>query len=134
MYPQSSLFQVWIISDSASLRSRTTQFNLIYPDEMPLWEKVRTIAREIYRADDIVADKTVRDQFKTFEAQGYGKFPICMAKTQYSFSTDPNLKGAPSNHVVPIREVRLAAGAEFIVVICGDIMTMPGCRRRPQPR
>jgi len=109
----------------------TTQFTPIYGDDMPLWDKVRTIAREIYRADDIVADRSVRDQFKTYEAQGYGKFPICMAKTQYSFSTDPNLKGAPSNHVVPIREVRLSAGAEFIVVICGDIMTMPGLPKVP---
>ena len=98
---------------------------------MPLFEKVRTIAREIYRADDIVADKTIRDQLKTWEVMGYGKFPICVAKTQYSFSTDPNLKGAPSNHVVPIREVRLSAGAEFIVVVCGDIMTMPGLPKVP---
>jgi formate--tetrahydrofolate ligase len=109
----------------------SSQFHPIYDDAMPLWDKVKTIAREIYRADDIVADKSVRDQFKTYEAQGYGKFPICMAKTQYSFSTDPNLKGAPSNHVVPIREVRLSAGAEFIVVICGDIMTMPGLPKVP---
>jgi formate--tetrahydrofolate ligase len=107
------------------------QFHPIYDDNMPLWDKVRTIAREIYRADDIVADKSVRDQFKAYESQGYGKFPICMAKTQYSFSTDPNLKGAPSNHVVPLREVRLSAGAEFIVVICGDIMTMPGLPKTP---
>jgi formate--tetrahydrofolate ligase len=109
----------------------TSQFYPIYNDEMPLWEKIKTIAREIYRADDIVADKTVRDQLHGFEAQGYGRFPICMAKTQYSFSTDPNLKGAPINHVVPIREVRLSAGAEFIVVICGDIMTMPGLPKAP---
>jgi formate--tetrahydrofolate ligase len=108
-----------------------SQFKPIYNDEVPLWDKVRTIAREIYRADDIVADKAVRDQLKTYEVQGYGKFPICMAKTQYSFSTDPNLKGAPINHVVPIREVRLSAGAEFIVVICGDIMTMPGLPKVP---
>jgi formate--tetrahydrofolate ligase len=114
------------IADKAS-----AQFKPIYNDELTLWEKVKTIAREIYRADDIVADKSVRDQLKTFEAQGYGKFPICMAKTQYSFSTDPNLKGAPVNHVVPIREVRLSAGAEFIVVICGDIMTMPGLPKVP---
>ena len=107
------------------------QFYPIYGDDLSLWDKVKTIAREIYRADDIVADKTVRDQLKGFEAQGYGKFPICMAKTQYSFSTDPNLKGAPTNHVVPIREVRLSAGAEFIVVICGDIMTMPGLPKVP---
>ncbi|HRX35970.1 MAG TPA: formate--tetrahydrofolate ligase [Aestuariivirga sp.] len=109
----------------------SAQFHPIYGDDVPLWDKVKTIAREIYRADDIVADKSVRDQLKSFEANGYGKFPICMAKTQYSFSTDPNLKGAPSNHVVPIREVRLSAGAEFIVVICGDIMTMPGLPRVP---
>ena len=108
-----------------------SQFTPIYGDDMPLWEKIRTIAREIYRADDVVADKAVRDQLRSYEALGYGKFPICMAKTQYSFSTDPNLKGAPINHVVPIREVRLAAGAEFVVVICGDIMTMPGLPRTP---
>jgi len=107
------------------------QFRPIYSDDLGLWDKIHTIAREIYRADDIVADKTVRDQLKTYEAQGYGKFPICMAKTQYSFSTDPNLKGAPVNHVVPIREVRLSAGAEFIVVICGDVMTMPGLPKTP---
>jgi formate--tetrahydrofolate ligase len=109
----------------------TSQFKPIYGDELPLWNKIKTIAREIYRADDIVADKSVRDQLKSFEALGYGKFPICMAKTQYSFSTDPNLKGAPIGHVVPIREVRLSAGAEFIVVICGDIMTMPGLPKTP---
>ncbi|HKQ95882.1 MAG TPA: formate--tetrahydrofolate ligase, partial [Aestuariivirgaceae bacterium] len=109
----------------------TSQFTPIYGDDLPLWEKIRTIAREIYRADDIVADKTERDQLRSFEQLGYGKFPICMAKTQYSFSTDPNLKGAPINHVVPIREVRLSAGAEFIVVICGDIMTMPGLPKVP---
>jgi formate--tetrahydrofolate ligase len=109
----------------------TGQFTPIYGDDMPLWDKIRTIAREIYRAEDIVADKTVRDQLRSFEALGYGKFPICMAKTQYSFSTDPNLKGAPVDHVVPIREIRLAAGAEFIVVVCGDIMTMPGLPKIP---
>ena len=107
------------------------QFKPIYGDEMPLFEKVRTIAREIYRADDVVADKTIRDQLKTWESMGYGKFPICVAKTQYSFTTDPNMKGAPINHVVPIREVRLSAGAEFIVVVCGDIMTMPGLPKVP---
>ncbi|MFT3670843.1 formate--tetrahydrofolate ligase [Aestuariivirga sp.] len=107
------------------------QFKPIYDDSLTLWDKVKTIAREIYRADDIVADKAIRDQLKGWEAQGYGKFPICMAKTQYSFTTDPNLKGAPINHVVPIREVRLSAGAEFIVVICGEIMTMPGLPKVP---
>jgi formate--tetrahydrofolate ligase len=108
-----------------------SQFKPIYGDDLSLWDKIKTIAREIYRAEDIVADKSVRDQLKAFETWGYGRFPICMAKTQYSFSTDPNLKGAPSDHVVPIREVRLSAGAEFIVVICGDIMTMPGLPKTP---
>jgi formate--tetrahydrofolate ligase len=103
----------------------------LYGDDLPLWEKIKTIAKEIYRADDIVADTSVRNQLREFEAQGYGKFPICMAKTQYSFSTDPNLKGAPSHHVVPIREVRLSAGAEFVVAICGDVMTMPGLPKVP---
>ena len=109
----------------------TAQFKPIYDEELSLWDKVKTIAREIYRADDIVGDKAVRDQLKAWETAGYGKFPICMAKTQYSFTTDPNLKGAPTNHVVPVREVRLSAGAEFIVVICGDIMTMPGLPKVP---
>jgi formate--tetrahydrofolate ligase len=103
----------------------------LYGDDLPLWEKIKTIAKEIYRADDAVADTSVRNQLREFEAQGYGKFPICMAKTQYSFSTDPNLKGAPSHHVVPIREVRLSAGAEFVVAICGDVMTMPGLPKVP---
>ncbi len=97
----------------------TAQFRTLYRDEKSLWDKARTIAREIYGADDIIADKKIREQFATFEKQGYGKYPICMAKTQYSFSTDPNLLGAPTGHVVPIREVRLAAGAEFVVAICG---------------
>ena len=115
----------------AKLAEHGGQFKPIYGDDLPLWDKIKTIAREIYRADDVIADKTVRDQLKGYESQGYGKFPICMAKTQYSFSTDPNLKGAPINHVVPIREVRLSAGAEFIVVVCGDIMTMPGLPKVP---
>ena len=109
----------------------SSQFKPIYDEQVSLFDKVKTIAREIYRADDVVADKSVRDQLKAWEAAGYGKFPICMAKTQYSFSTDPNLKGAPTNHVLPVREVRLSAGAEFIVVICGDIMTMPGLPKVP---
>jgi formate--tetrahydrofolate ligase len=108
-----------------------SQFRTLYPDEMPLWEKVNTIARQIYAADEVVADKVVRDQFRQLQDEGYGAFPICMAKTQYSFSTDPNLKGAPSGHVVPVREVRLAAGAEFIIVVAGEIMTMPGLPRVP---
>jgi formate--tetrahydrofolate ligase len=111
--------------------SGAAQFRTLYDDEMSLWEKAATIAREIYGADDIIADKKVRDQFAKFEREGYAKYPICMAKTQYSFSTDPNLLGAPSGHVVPVREIRLAAGAEFIVVVCGAIMTMPGLPRVP---
>ena len=109
----------------------TAQFRTLYDDDLTLWEKAQTIAREIYGADDIIADKKVRDQFASFEKSGYGKYPVCMAKTQYSFSTDPNLLGAPSGHVVPVREIRLAAGAEFVVVICGAIMTMPGLPRVP---
>ena len=115
----------------ALAESGTAQFAPLYGDELPLWDKIKTIATSIYDADDITADKSVRDQLKSFEEAGYGKFPICMAKTQYSFSTDPNLKGAPSNHVVAIREVRLSAGAEFIVVVTGDIMTMPGLPKVP---
>jgi formate--tetrahydrofolate ligase len=111
--------------------SGASKFAPLYAEELSLWDKVKKIATEIYRADDITADKSVKDQLKAFEAQGYGKFPICMAKTQYSFSTDPNAKGAPVNHTVPIREVRLSAGAEFIVVICGEIMTMPGLPKVP---
>jgi formate--tetrahydrofolate ligase len=111
--------------------SGSAQFRTLYGDEMSLWDKAATIAREIYGADDIIADKKVREQFAKFESDGFGKYPICMAKTQYSFSTDPNLLGAPSGHVVPIREIRLAAGAEFVVVVCGAIMTMPGLPRVP---
>jgi len=111
--------------------SGVAQFRTLYNDDMSLWDKAATIAREIYAADDIIADKKVRDQFAKYEHEGFGKYPICMAKTQYSFSTDPNLLGAPSGHVVPIREIRLAAGAEFVVVVCGAIMTMPGLPRVP---
>jgi formate--tetrahydrofolate ligase len=106
-------------------------FTYLYPETMPLWDKVRTIAQSLYGAQGIIADKVVRDRFHELEKMGFGHYPVCMAKTQYSFSTDPNLKGAPSNHVVPVREVRLSAGAEFIVVICGEIMTMPGLPRVP---
>ena len=107
------------------------QFAPLYADEMPLFEKIKTIATRIYRADDVAADMKIRNQLRDFEAAGFGHLPVCMAKTQYSFSTDPNLRGAPTGHVVPIREVRLSAGAGFIVVICGDIMTMPGLPRKP---
>jgi len=102
------------------------KLKLLYPDEMPLLEKVRTIAKELYRAKDIEVPKAVRDQLAAFEALGYGTAPVCIAKTQYSFSTNPELKGAPTDFTIPIREVRLSAGAEFVVVICGEIMTMPG--------
>ena len=109
----------------------TSQFRPLYMDDMPLWDKIQTIARSIYGAEDIIADKKVRSQIAYFQESGYGDYPICMAKTQYSFSTDPQLLGAPTGHDVPIREVRLATGAEFLVVICGAIMTMPGLPRVP---
>jgi len=106
-------------------------FAPIYPDNMPLFEKIETIAKRIYRADEVLADKKIRDQLRQWEDQGYGHLPVCMAKTQYSFSTDPNLRGAPTGHSVPVREVRLSAGAGFVVAICGEIMTMPGLPRVP---
>ena len=111
--------------------SNQSSFKTLYDDEQCLWEKTKHIATSIYGAEDIIADKKVRNKFKKLEEDGYGNYPICMAKTQYSFSTDPLLMGAPSGHEVPIREVRLCAGAEFIVVICGEIMTMPGLPRKP---
>jgi formate--tetrahydrofolate ligase len=107
------------------------KLKLLYPDDMPLLEKIRTIAKEIYRAKDIAADKPVRDQLAQFEQMGYGNLPVCIAKTQYSFSTTADLKGAPTDHIIPVREVRLSAGAEFVVAICGEIMTMPGLPRVP---
>jgi len=113
------------------IEHQQSQFRTLYDDEMKLWDKARHIARTIYGAEDIIADKKVRAQFDQFEAEGYGHYPVCMAKTQYSFSTDPQLTGAPSGHDVPIREIRLASGAEFIVIICGDVMTMPGLPRKP---
>ncbi|WP_298298868.1 formate--tetrahydrofolate ligase [uncultured Litoreibacter sp.] len=106
-------------------------FAPIYPDEMPLFEKIETVAKRIYRADEVLADQKIRNQLKDWEEQGYGNLPVCMAKTQYSFTTDPNRRGAPVGHSVPVREVRLSAGAGFIVVICGEIMTMPGLPRVP---
>ena len=115
----------------ALVDSGHANFAPLYPDNMPIWDKIKTIATRLYRADDIIADKKIRDQIRNLQDSGYGHFPVCIAKTQYSFSTDPNLKGAPSNHVVAIREVRLSAGAGFIVVVCGDIMTMPGLPRVP---
>ena len=117
------------VVDLAETKPR--DFPLSYPDEMPLLEKVRTIAQRIYGAEDIEASKAVQDQFAQLEQEGFGHFPVCIAKTQLSFTTDPNAKGAPSGYTVAIREVRLSAGAEFVVAICGDIMTMPGLPRVP---
>ena len=106
-------------------------FSPIYPDEMPLADKIQTICKRIYRADAALMDQKIRNQLKEWEDQGYGHLPVCMAKTQYSFSTDPNLRGAPVGHSVPVREVRLSAGAGFVVVVCGEVMTMPGLPRKP---
>ena len=107
------------------------QFKLLYEDGLGLWEKIQCIVSEIYRGSEAIADKVVRDKLSHWQSAGYGKFPVCMAKTQYSFSTDPQLRGAPVDHVVPVREVRLCAGAEFVVVICGEVMTMPGLPSKP---
>ena len=109
----------------------TANFSPIYPDEMSLADKIQTISKKIYRADEAVMDQKILNQLKDWEDQGYGNLPVCMAKTQYSFSTDPNLRGAPVGHSVPVREVRLSAGAGFVVAVCGDIMTMPGLPRTP---
>ncbi len=111
--------------------SNSAEFKTLYPDNMSLWDKTEHIAKNIYGAAEIIADKKVRNQFLKLEKDGFGDYPVCMAKTQYSFSTDPLLMGAPKGHEVPIREVRLSAGAEFIVVVCGEIMTMPGLPRVP---
>jgi formate--tetrahydrofolate ligase len=115
----------------ALAESGQSQFAPLYPDEMPLFEKINTIVQRIYRGSEAIADRSVRDQLHAWEQAGYGHLPVCMAKTQYSFSTDPNLRGAPTGHVVPIREVRLSAGAGFVVVVCGEIMTMPGLPKAP---
>ncbi len=109
----------------------SAEFRPLYEDGVALTEKARIVARDIYEAEDIGVDKQVADQFAQFAELGFGHFPVCMAKTQYSFTTDPNVKGAPSNHVIGIRELRLAGGAEFVVAICGEIMTMPGLPRVP---
>ncbi len=111
--------------------SGESQFAPLYPDEMPLWEKIGTIATRIYRADEIIADQKTRNQIRDLQDAGFGNLPVCIAKTQYSFSSDPNRKGAPTGHVLPVREVRLSAGAGFVVAVCGDIMTMPGLPRVP---
>jgi formate--tetrahydrofolate ligase len=114
-----------------TIEATPSKFKPLYPDDMSLWDKTRTIAKEIYGASDISADKSVKDRFAELEKEGFGKFPICVAKTQYSFSTNPDAKGSPSGFTIPIREVRLSAGAEFVVVVCGDIMTMPGLPKVP---
>ena len=112
----------------------SANFAPLYPDEMALFGKIETIAKKIYRAGDVIADKSVRDQLKAWEDMGYGKLPVCIAKTQYSFTTDPNVRGAPTGFDIPVREVRLSAGAGFIVAICGEIMTMPGLPKVPSSR
>ena len=118
--------KVAALADSGEAR-----FRPLYPDQMGLFDKIETIAMRIYHAGEVSASKAVRDQLSEWEAQGYGALPVCMAKTPYSFSADPGLRGAPSGHVLPVREVRLSAGAGFVVAICGDIMTMPGLPRVP---
>ena len=114
-----------------AIDSGNGKLKFLYPDEMPLFEKIETIAREIYRAKNVTAEKSVKDQLKTWEEMGFGKLPVCIAKTQYSFSTNPDAKGAPVDHTINVREVRLSAGAEFVVAVCGEIMTMPGLPKLP---
>ena len=111
--------------------NQEAEFKYLYTDSMPLIEKIKKIATEIYHADEVVTDKKILKQLSEWEENGFGDLPVCMAKTQYSFSADPSLLGAPEGHSLPIREVRLCAGAGFIVVVCGDIMTMPGLPRAP---
>jgi len=120
-----------LANDVVKLCEEKSEFKFLYTDDIPLFKKIETIAKELYGASEVVADTKIREQLKNFQGNGYQKLPICIAKTQYSFSTDPSLKGAPSGHVLPIREVRLSSGAEFIVVVCGAIMTMPGLPRVP---
>ena len=112
-------------------KNNKNKFSFLYNNNLKLWDKIELIAKQIYKADKITADDKVKEQLKVFENNGHGNLPVCIAKTQFSFSTDPKLKGAPSNHEIPIREVRLSSGAEFVVVICGSIMTMPGLPRKP---
>ena len=113
------------------IETTPSDLHFVYETSDTLWQKAEAVAKKIYGASEVTADTKVRAQLKRLQEQGYGHYPVCIAKTQYSFSTDPNLKGAPTNHVLPVREVRLSAGAEFIVVICGDIMTMPGLPKVP---
>lgn len=116
----------------STINDNPGNFKVLYEDDVPLWDKIKTVAQKIYHAQDIIADKKVRDQIAAFQKDGYGHYPVCIAKTPLSFTTDPKKKGIPKGHVVPIREVRLLKGAEFVVVICGDVMTMPGLPRVPQ--
>jgi len=120
-----------LAAEVVKLCDENSEFGFLYKDDLPLFKKIETIAKEIYDASEVVADAKIREQLKNFEKEGYGNLPICVAKTQYSFSTDPTLKGAPSGHVLPIREIRLSSGAEFLVVVCGAIMTMPGLPKVP---
>ncbi len=120
-----------LANDVVELCEEKSEFKFLYNDDVSLFKKIETIAKELYGASEVIADTKIREQLKNFQDNGYQKLPICVAKTQYSFSTDPSLKGAPTGHVLPIREVRLSSGAEFIVVVCGAIMTMPGLPRVP---
>jgi formate--tetrahydrofolate ligase len=120
-----------VAEEVVRLCEQPNSFKFVYEEQLPLWDKMKAIATKIYGASDITADSKVRAQIKRLQETGYGHYPVCVAKTQYSFSTDPALRGAPSGHVVNVREVRLAAGAEFIVMVCGDIMTMPGLPKVP---
>ncbi len=120
-----------LATEVVKLCEEKSEFGFLYKDDLPLFKKIEKIAKEIYDASEVVADAKIREQLKNFEKEGYGNLPICVAKTQYSFSTDPTLKGAPSGHILPIREIRLSSGAEFIVVVCGAIMTMPGLPKVP---
>ena len=111
--------------------AKKDDFKFLYPNNITLWKKIEKIAKEIYGANEVIANTNIRNQLRKMQEDGFGDLPICIAKTQYSFSTDPNLKGAPKDHSLPIREVRLSTGAEFIVVLCGSIMTMPGLPKVP---
>jgi formate--tetrahydrofolate ligase len=130
-YAEGSAGAVEVAKEVVRLCEQPNHFHFVYEESLTLWDKMKAIATKIYHASDITADSKVRAQIKQLQEAGYGHYPVCVAKTQYSFSTDPKLRGAPSHHVVNVREVRLAAGAEFIVMICGDIMTMPGLPKVP---
>jgi formate--tetrahydrofolate ligase len=130
-YAEGSKGAVTVAEEVVRMAEQPSTFKFVYEESEPLWQKMKIIATKIYGASDITADAKVRNQIKQLQDAGYGSYPVCVAKTQYSFSTDPKLRGAPSGHVVTVREVRLNAGAEFVVMICGDIMTMPGLPKVP---